>query len=359
MAKRGVAILVGTKKGGFVFRGGPERSRWKAEGPLFPGEPVYHMALDPRDGSTMWAACNNTWGGPKVRRSGDFGKTWTVTSNPAFREGSSLTLKRVWHIEPGHADDPDLVWAGVEPAALFRTRDGGEYWEPVAGLNEHPTRAKWEAGGGGLGLHSIAVDAGDAKHVVIGISAGGIYESRDGGVAWRPWNEATRAEHLPNRRPTVGQCVHHLVAHPVEAGVFFQRNHSGVYWRGTADRKWTETSEGLPTEFGFAGAIHPHDAKTAYVIPLDPRMRMSTTDGLAVYRTRDRGATWQRLDRGLPKRMSAEVMREGMSTDRLDPVGLYFGTIAGELWASADEGKSWTRLAQYLPPILSVTAATV
>lgn len=359
MAKRSVAVLVGTKKGAYIFRGDAARRRWKAEGPLFPGEPVYHLAFDPRDGRSIWAACNYTWGGPKIRLSRDLGKTWSITSNPVFREPSSLTFKRAWHIEPGPASKPDVVWVGIEPAALFKTTDGGKYWDPAIGLNDHPSREKWEAGGGGLGLHSIAIDAADPNRMAIAISAGGAYESRDGGITWRPWNEATRAEHLPKKRPEVGQCVHHLVAHPTVGGVWFQRNHFGVYWRGADDKKWLETTAGLPTDYGFAGALHPSDAKTAYVIPLEGRMRMSPPAGLAVYRTADRGKTWRRLDRGIPKAALAEVMREGLSTDRLEPVGLYFGTTSGELWASASEGTSWERIASYLPPILSVTTATL
>lgn len=364
MAARKVAILVGTKKGGYIFRSGADRSKWRADGPHFAGGPVYHMAYDGRDGRSIWAAINSTWGGPRIERSLDLGKTWKTVRNPIFREDMGMTLKRTWHIEPGHPDDPDVMWAGTEPAGLFRTRDGGEYWETIDGLNRHPTRDRWEPGGGGLGLHSIAIDKGDAKHMGIGISAGGAYETRDGGVTWRPWNDAVHAKHLPpsaRGEPTVGQCVHKLLA-TAAPGEFFMRNHERIYWRGPKDKKWVETTEGLPTDYGFAGAVHPHDAKTAYVIPLDPRMRMSmpekTDGGLAVYRTTDRGKTWKRLDRGLPKAMNAEVMREGMSLDGLDEPAIYFGTQGGELWASADAGKSFERVAQYLPPILSVSTAT-
>ncbi|MGH2500607.1 MAG: WD40/YVTN/BNR-like repeat-containing protein, partial [Candidatus Limnocylindria bacterium] len=211
----------------------------------------------------------------------------------------------------------------------------------------------------GLALHSIAIDAADPARMAVAISAGGAFASRDGGRTWRPWNEATRAEHLPKKRPEVGQCVHHLVAHPRTGGVWFQRNHSGVYWRDEGDTRWTETTEGLPSEYGFAGALHPHDPATAYVIPLEPRLRMASPPGIAVYRTRDRGQSWARLASGLPRGAALEVMREGLCTDRLDPAGLYFGATNGELWASRDEGRRWTRVAAYLPPILSVSTATL
>lgn len=358
MARSKVVVMVGTRKGAYVLRGDGTRKSWKQEGPLFPGEPVFHMAFDPRDGATIWGACNYTWGGPKIRRSKDLGKTWTVVQNPVFPESSGMTLKRTWHIEPGHASRPNEVWAGTEPAALFKTQDAGEYWGYVGGLNDHPTRKKWEAGGGGLCLHSIGIDAKDPDHIAIAISAGGAYESRDGGATWQPWNEATRAEHLPKKEPEVGQCVHKLVAHPTVGGVWFQRNHFGVYWRNRDDARWQETTEGLPTEYGFAGAVHPTDPKTAYVIPLDPKLRIAPPPGVAVYRTTDRGKTWKKLGT-VAKGATVEVMREGMSTDRLDPVGLYFGTINGDVWASASDGKTWTRIAEYLPPILSVTTATI
>lgn len=357
--KRQVAILVGTKKGGFIFRSEPSRKRWKVQGPLFNGAPVWHMAFDQRDRGTVWAACNSSWGGPRIERSKDAGRTWTTVSNPVFPQGSPHTFKRTWHIEPGHPQQPERTWIGVEPAALFWTEDDGAFWCPVDGLNEHPTRDKWQPGAGGLGLHSIALDPSDAKHVVVGISAAGVFETRDGALSWRPWNEATRAEHLPETKPEVGQCVHHLVAHPETSGVYFQQNHFGVYWRDSGDAKWTERTKGLPSEFGFASAVHPQDPKTAYVIPLDPRLRIAQDPGIAVYRTSDRGKTWRRLDRGLPKGARLEVLREGMATDRLDPAGIYFGTETGQLFASADEGRSWSLVEGYLPPILSVSTATI
>ncbi len=386
MPAKKVAVMVGTKKGAYVFRSGAGRKRWTAEGPLFAGEPVHHLAFDHRDGESMFAACNFTWGGPKIRVSRDQGRTWKVASNPAFPKGkvatsdawvqgeqmpkrvtAELTFQRTWHIEPGHPSQPKVVWAGIEPAALFRSDDRGETWTEVASLTDHPTREKWSPGAGGLMVHSIAIDAADPKRMQVGISAAGVFETTDGGKTWTPRNRGIPSPMDPQPEPEIGFCVHHLVAHPTAPGVRFQQNHFGVLWMGPGEGKWTETSAGLPGPslqydkyaFGFGSAIHPHDPDSAFVIPLDGRDRLAPEPGIAVYGTGDRGKTWKRLARGLPKGDRAEVLREGMSTDRLDPAGVYFGTQGGELWGSSDEGRSWERIAQYLPPIMSVSTATI
>ncbi len=387
MAARKVALLVGTRKGAYVFRSGAGRSRWTAEGPLFQGEPVHHLAFDPRDGGSIFAACNLSWGGPKIQISRDLGKTWKVFSNPAFRKGKvattsyweagadfptqrteELALRRTWHIEPGHASQPNVMWAGVEPAALFRSDDRGETWTEVASLTDHPTRSEWSPGGGGLTLHSIAIDAADPKKMHVGMSGVGVFETTDGGRTWHTRNEGIPAPFAPaGGKSEVGFCVHHLVAHPVVAGVRFQQNHFAPMWLRNGDAKWLNVSEGLPeasrkpnrdNAYGFAAAIHPRDPESAYVVPLDARDRMSPQPGISLYATRDRGKTWKRLARGLPKGARAEVFREGLATDRLDPAGIYFGTQSGELWGSSDEGASWERIAQYLPPVMSVSTAT-
>ncbi|MBI3522396.1 MAG: exo-alpha-sialidase [Chloroflexi bacterium] len=356
MAKS-VAILVGTKKGLWVFRSGAARQRWRAEGPYFAGQAVYHAAFDPRDGETVWAGVNATWGGPRIEVSHDLGRTWTIAANPAFPAGDDRTFARTWHIEAGHASQPGVVWAGTEPASLFRSGDRGHTWEPVRSLNDHPEHAFWSPGGGGLGLHSIAIDPADARSMTIGISSGGVYDTTDGGKTWTNGNAGTRSPIPVPDDPYVLRCVHHLVAHPTVPGVRFQQGHAGVYFRPAGAAKWTERSKGLPTDYGFSAAIHPHDADTAYVIPLEFPVRQSPAPSVGVYRTRDAGKTWKRLTKGLPKG-DLEVMREGLATDRLDPAGVYFGSSNGEVWASRDEGHTWAQVSAYLPYVLSVSTAT-
>jgi len=357
MTKPRVAILVGTKKGLHVFRSSASRSRWAHEGPYFAPQPVYHASFDPRDGESVYAAVNATFGGPRIEVSRDLGRTWTTAANPAFPAGSDLTFKRTWHLEPGHASQPNVLWAGVEPAALFRSDDRGISWQPVRAINEHAERPHWSPGGGGLCLHSVGIDAADPGWMTVGISAAGVYETRDGGKSWTNGNAGTRSP-LPRGESLLGRCVHHLVAHPTRSGVRFQQNHTGVYWRDGTATRWTDRSAGLPSDYGFAAAIHPHDDATAYVVPLHDRLRQAPPPGIAVYRTRDRGASWKRLASGLPRGAQLEVMRESMAADRLDPAGIYFGTTNGEVWASADEGRSFSQVAAYLPAVLSVSTIT-
>ena len=356
---RSVLVLLGTKKGVYVFRSGAARERWRAEGPYHAGQPVYHVAFDPRDGQSLYAGINMTWGGPRVEISRDLGKTWKPGKNPAFPKGDPRTFSRTWHIEAGHAKEPNVMWLGTEPASLFKSTDRGETWEPVTALNDHEDAQKWVPGGGGLGLHSIAVDAGDPKAMTIGISSGGIYETTDGGRSWTRMNYGLNSP-VPIEKDGDLNCVHHVVASPTVPGARFQQAHTGAYFKDAGEKKWTNVTTGLPTDYGFASAIHPRDAKTAFLFPLEFPMRMSpAATGAAVWRTRDRGKKWTKLANGLPRGASYEVMRDGMATDRLDPAGVYFGTQSGEIWGSADEGRTWALIAQHLPPIYSVETATL
>ena len=351
---RSVTLLVGTKKGLYTLRGDAKREKWAVEGPYGAPAPIHHASFDPRDGS-MYVAVNSTWGGSRIEHSRDLGKTWTVSKNPAFPAGSDRTFYQTWHIEPGHARTPNVVWAGTEPAALFRSEDRGESWELVRTLDDQPSRKEWVPGFGGMGLHSIAIDAKDPDFMQIGISVGGVYTTKDGTKTWTRDNAQVGG---PTERPDVFGCIHKLLAHPVTPGVRFMRVHVDVFWRDPNETVWTNRTKGLPTTFGFAAAIHPTNARTAWCIPLHDTKRTAES-GIAVYKTTDRGGTWARKDAGLPQGAPLESLREGMHNDRYDEVGLYFGTANGDVYASRDEGESWTRIAQYLPYVTSVHAATL
>src|SRR2546430_2533128 len=237
---RKVTVLVGTKKGLYIRRGDANRQKFEVDGPRWAPAPTHHATYDPRDGS-MYAAVNQTWGGSRIEHSRDMGKTWTTSSNPKFPEGSDRTFSQTWHIEPGHQATPNVIWAGTEPAALFKSEDRGESWSIVQSLDDQPTRAKWVPGFGGMGLHSIAIDAKDPKKMQVGISVGGVYTTTDGGATWAQENTVSGAE-----RPDVFMCIHKLLAHPEASGVRLMRVHAGGYRRDPGETPLRCSTPGLP-----------------------------------------------------------------------------------------------------------------
>jgi len=349
-----VVVLAGTKKGLFLLRSDELRHGWTLAGPHLVGWSVYHAILDPRDG-VLHACTNHEVYGATVHRSRDLGKTWERAEELGLPEDSELKLERTWHVEPGHVDQPDTLWLGAAPGVLFRSDDGGATWEVVEGLLTHPTRERWHPGAGGMCCHSIQLDPADTKRLHIGISAAGVFRTDDAGEHWTPANSGTAADFLPDPYPELGQCVHKLLR-CAESSRLWQQNHCGVYRSDDGGESWQRLDgNGLPSGFGFALALHPRDAHTAFVVPIEGAENRVTSGGrLGVYRTSDAGASWDLSMEGLPERAWTGVLREGMAFDALDPFGLYLGAQSGSVFASADEGQTWTEIASQLPPVLSV-----
>ena len=359
-----VLVLVGTTKGAFIASSDATRQTWTIDGPHFPGEAVYSIALDQRGGRTrtLVGAHSNHWGST-IRLSDDFGRTWTGPERQAVRfpESSGLSLAQVWQITPGRADEPDVIYCGVEPAALFESRDAGESWTPVDALLEHEHRPQWMPGGGGLCLHTILLDPKNRERMAIAISTAGFYRTDDGGRSWHPRNSGVRAVFLPNKYPEFGQCVHKVVNHPSRPERLFLQNHWGLYRSDDWGESWQDIANGVPSDFGFAMQMHPHDPDTVYIVPIkSDEFRVVPDRKLRVYRTRDAGRSWQPLTSGLPQEQSFEnVLRDGLSADTHDVAGIYFGTRSGKLFASADAGESWKSIADALPPVCCVKAAVI
>ncbi len=353
-------LLVGTKKG-LILLSSSNRKQWRLDGPFVKGKEVNHAAYDHRNGR-IFATSNDAWFGSEVVWSENLGKTWkSAKKSPGFTQESGQKLDRVWHIEPGADPAAKTLYAGVAPAALFRSDDQGETWEELAGLTQHETRSKWHPGAGGLCLHSIVVDPTNAQRLWVGISAVGVFRSEDGGATWQTANRGTRAAFLPEKYPEYGQCVHKLLPSPGGKGVLFQQNHCGVYRTGDGGVAWKEITAGLPSDFGFPLAIHPRDPETLYVLPLQgAEFRCPPKGKLRVFRSRNGGKTWSTLSKGLPQENAfVGVYREGMARDDFDPAGVYFGTNTGKLFGSIDEGETWRLVADNLPPIYSVATATL
>lgn len=360
--KGDVLVLVGTRKGGFVFRGDARRKAWSVDGPHFLGLNVHHFILDPRDLQTLFAAAGTEWFGVDVHRSRDWGKKWAGSKGGVrYIPDSGLSVKRIWYVRPGCAAEPGVVYCGVDPAGLFRSDDGGVTWNEVPALNRHESRKQWQPGMGGLIVHSVVLDPSSPDRMYVAISAAGVFRTDDGGATWRPRNKGTRADFLPNKYPELGQCVHKLVGAPDVPGLLYQQNHCGVYRSDTAGDSWTDISRGLSSRFGFPMAVHPRDPRTVWVVPLASDNSRVTPGGKpVVYRSTNGGRAWQKQTNGLPRRNAyLTILRNAMSVDSCDPAGVYFGTETGQLFATRDEGRSWYLLADFLPPIYSVEAAVV
>jgi len=347
-------LLLGTKKGAFILEGDASRRSWSLRGPFCEAWPINHVVADPTDGA-IYAAGGNEWFGPAIWKTADCGETWSHSSaGMTYPEGAE-PIKAAWSLAPGHGE----LLAGVEPAGLFRSRDGGETWAPVAGLNDHPTRDAWQPGGGGKILHTILRHPTDPTQTWVAISVAGVFHTGDGGKSWAPRNRGTRNDYMPDdqKYPEFGQCVHCIALAAGRPERLYQQNHCGMYRSDDGGREWVSIEAGLPSTFGFPAAAHPRDADTLYLLPLngDSIGRFAPDGKLAVWRSRDAGASWQDLRNGLPQKNAfVTVLRQAMATDPLQPAGIYFGTSSGSLYASTDEGETWQCIAQHLPSILSV-----
>jgi photosystem II stability/assembly factor-like uncharacterized protein len=332
--------------------------------------------LDPRDRRTLVVAAKTGHLGPTVFRSTDLGKTWQEASAPpAFPKAPQgergHTVNHVFWLTPGRPEETDLWYAGTSPPALFRSADGGDTWSPVSGWTDHPNWGLWTQEGedgtpGGSLLHSVNVDPRDPDHLYIGLSGGGVFESRDGGADWRPLNQGVAANFSPVPEPEFGHDPHCVRLHPLAPDVLWQQNHCGIYRLERPAERWERVGDHMPREVGDIGfpiELHPRDPDTAWVFPMDgtdvwPR---TSPDGKpAVYTTRDAGRSWRRQDRGLPAEHAwLTVLRQAMTTDAHDPVGVYFGTTSGQVWASGDEGERWRCIAASLPHVFSLEVASL
>lgn len=366
-----VVLTIGTKKGLFVAEGAQSRGRFELRGPFSPGVSVYSALTDTRGTPRIYASSCSPWLGMKVLRSTDLGKSFKETkSAPAFPKDDGRALANIWAIEPG-ADKKELL-AGVEPASLFRSRDGGDTWELVEGISNHEHARQWHPGNGGLCMHTIVRDG---SRVHLGISTGGHYLSEDGGETFRAANAGVGAGFVPDPFPEFGQCVHKIAPARGAPGRMYMQNHGGwSEWNGPGGPRpdigvlrsddyghtWYSIAKGLPSDFGFPICAHPHDPDVVYVVPLEPMTRACPGGTPAVWRSENGGASWKKLSKGLPKKASwFTVLRDGMDIDELRSPALYFGTTTGQLWIGRDGGEEWECLFDSLPPINCVKVAVV
>ena len=388
-----VRVLVGTKKGAFILTSDGKRDKWDVSGPFFAGWEIYHMKGSPVDPERIYVSQTSGWFGQLLQASTDGGKTWfqpgvkpddatpqwpPVKSNRFTYDSSSDTgkpltthqwydgtqkpweFKRVWHLEPS-LTDPNTVYAGVEDAAIFKSTDGGESWQEMAGLRGHGTGPDWQPGAGGMCLHSIILDPGNPERIYIAISAAGAFRTDDGGKTWKAINKGLYSKYIPNPTADVGHCVHHIAMNPKRPGTLFMQKHWDVMRSDDAGDNWTKISGNLPTDFGFVIDVNSNEPETVYVVPIKSDSEHFPLEGkLRVYRSRSGGNEWEELAKGLPEKdCYVNVLRDAMAVDKLDKCGVYFGTTSGQVYVSPDGGDLWKAIVHDLPAVLSVEVQTL
>ena len=372
-SQKRIVLLVGTRKGAFLYHGDASRTKWEVDGPHLLGSQVHHLVMDPRDGRTLLMAARTGHLGPTIFRSTDNGRTWSEAKQPpAFPESGDKDAPAVDHtfwLEPGHPDSPNVWWAGTSPPGLFRSDDAGVSWEGIEGFNQGLVPRVKEVIGDipdGPIAHSIQIDPRDAEHMYIGISTGGIFETTDGGNNWNALNKGVAADFLPIPEAEVGHDPHCIQIHPAAPDRLYHQNHCGIYRLDRPSETWERIGNNMPKEIGDIGfpiVLHPRDPDTAWVFPMDGTTvwpRTSVDGKPAAYRTRDGGQTWEKQDSGLPREHAwFTVRRQSFAADSCEPLGLYFGTTSGEIWMSDNEGGAWRPIVSHLPMIFSVVAATI
>ncbi len=369
-----VLLLVATRKGAWLFRADGARRVFRSDGPHFLGHIIHHLVLDPRDGRTLLAAAKTGHLGPTVFRSADLGRSWQEAKRPpAFprvKEGErGRTVDHTFWLTPGHEREPGVWYAGTSPHGLFRSEDAGATWEPVPGLNDSPQYREWMGGPqdgtpDGPKLHSIIVDPRDPAHLYLGMSSGGVHESKDRGQTWAPLIDGLAVFGDLDPKNITFHDPHCVRLCPSRPDRLYQQNHCGIYRVDRPATTWERIGRAMPAsvgDVGFGLVVHPRNADTAWVMPMDGSTvwpRVSLGGKPAVYVTRNAGRSWQRQDTGFPRTQAWwTVKRQALTGDAADPVGLYFGTTSGELWASRDEGKNWTCVVRHLPEIYAVETA--
>jgi hypothetical protein len=390
-----VRVLVGTRKGAFILSADGKREKWEVSGPHFAGWEIYHLKGSTVDPNRIYCSQSSGWFGQIIQRSDDGGKNWFQPGTPpgetktpdgmpkgesnkfkyddSKETGAPLTthqwydgtqhpweFKRVWHLEPSHTD-PNLVYAGVEDAAIFRSTDGGQNWHELSGLRGHGTGPQWQPGAGGMCLHTIILDKKNPNRIYIAISAAGAFRSDDAGKTWKPINQGLVSQFIPDPNAEVGHCVHHVAMHPSKPDTLFMQKHWDVMRSDNAGDRWHEVSGNLPTDFGFVIDVHAHEPETIYVAPIKSDSEHFVPDGkLRIYRSKSGGNEWEALTKGLPQSdCYVNILRDAMAVDSLDSCGVYFGTSGGQVYASSNAGDSWAPIVRDLPAVLSVEVQTL
>lgn len=375
MSKSATSAWVATRKGLFrIARHADATATWGIAQAAFLGENVALVHVEKAEvGAAIYAALDHGHFGPKLKRSRDGGQTWEDCQTPAFPPRAPdqeeerdpvfgrpipWSVQRIWAMASG--SQPGELWCGTIPGALFWSQDSGASWQFVRSLWDHPGRKAWMGGGADYpGIHSICVDPRDGARVLVAVSCGGVWETCDRGITWTVRSHGMRAEFMPPERaydPNI-QDPHCVVRCASSPDVLWAQHHNGIFRSIDCSASWQEitTTTGLPSRFGFAVAVHPHDGQTAWFVPEQKdEHRIPVSGQVVVTRTRDGGQTFETLRNGLPQEHAYDIIyRHALDVDG-QGLRLMMGSTTGSLWVSEDAGDSFVTVSQHLPPIYAV-----
>jgi len=363
-------LLVATRKGLFILQRSSS-DQWQQAQTHFLGEPVSIVLPDPRD-QTLYAALNLGHFGVKLWRRSATRQDWEACAVPVYPPrpepapapqpdqppAAPWSLQQIWALAPGGVDEPGVLWAGTIPGGLFRSEDAGASWVLNRALWDRPEREAW--GGGGYdypGIHSICVDPRDSRHVAVAVSTGGVWQTYDGGESWACTAAGMYAEYMPPelREDPNMQDVHRMVQCQDAPDTLWAQHHNGIFRSTDGGRHWQDV-RAQPSTFGFAAAVHPHQADTAWFVPaVKDECRVPVDGRLIVNRTRDGGRSFEALQAGLPPPPAYDlVYRHCLAVDASGE-RLAMGSTTGGLWVSEDGGNRWHELTAHLPPVYGVS----
>ncbi len=356
MATTNDRFLLGTRKGCFEAR--RQQGRWSLRLSGLAGKTLPYVVRDARDGS-VWASLDHGHWGCKLARSKDDGSTFLEIPPPKYPEATGKAARYYWVLTPGHADEPERFYIGTEPGGLFSTVDGAATWQLDAALWALCTQHEWTGGGRDhAGVHSISVDPRDARRLVVAVSCAGVLQTRDRGASWQYINSGMSLVSEPNTDETFGHDPHCVVRAPSNPDVLWQANHMGVYVSRDAGATWNDLTSKPWVHFGFPIAVHPTDARVAWIVPMESDMRRVALEGrLVVMQTRDGGVTWSQGCAGLPQQNAFDFPYRHALDVGVDGDVLAFGTTSGNVYVSEDGGHSWHAIAHNLPPVYSLRFA--
>jgi photosystem II stability/assembly factor-like uncharacterized protein len=278
--------------------------------------------------------------------SADNGETWSLCMN-------GITIEHIFCLGYAHHGEKIVLYAGTQPASMFRSDDYGQTWVEQPGVKETEGREAWSFPSPPHDAHvkAMTIDPRDPNVIYAGVEQGDLLKTTDGGASWHVEDDFSKPTDWTYRD------IHQVMVHPDDSNEVYMSTGMGVYRSYDGGVKWELI---LDNSFRIGYPDHmfvsPRDGNTIFIsgAGANPgQWRKSKRAEGTVMRSRDRLRTAVEASNGLPD--EGRINLEAMSI-AIYPSGftLYVGTTDGEVYASDDEAEHWTRIATGLAPISKI-----